>query len=318
MATYNGSKYLQEQLNSFLLQTRLPHELVVSDDASKDDTCKIIEEFSVNAPFDVRLIRNRENSGYSANFNKALLESKGDLVFLSDQDDVWFSDKIEHMLSRVLDNPDTLLFMNDAQFTNEALVPVNITKLGQIRSAGLSDTSFVMGCCICVRRELLNICLPIPDDFGSHDGWLVRFGIGLNTRIIDKKVLQYYRRHSSNTSNVIFNNPQRISYLDLFPYYFKVIFGSNSHEEEKSRILKNKLILSRLDLVLAKRSILDTKRLLEFRESTVKELFFLEKHLKIRTRPFLPRLFQVTCSFVVGDYFSIRGFRVLLQDIVGE
>ena len=80
MATYNGGKYLREQLDSFLAQTRLPDELVITDDCSTDDTLAIIETFAATAPFEVRWERNEQNLGYTGNFNKALMKAAGDLV----------------------------------------------------------------------------------------------------------------------------------------------------------------------------------------------------------------------------------------------
>jgi len=94
LTTYNGSKYLQQQLDSFLAQSILPDELVVCDDGSTDATCEIIERFKQIAPFEVRLYKNENNLGYAQNFSKALGLCKGDFVFLSDQDDVWLPKKL--------------------------------------------------------------------------------------------------------------------------------------------------------------------------------------------------------------------------------
>ena len=93
MSTYNGGKYLQEQLDSFLAQTSLPDELVITDDCSTDNTLEIIQAFAAMAPFEVRWEQNEKNLGYTGNFNQALMKTTGDLVFLSDQDDVWFPEK---------------------------------------------------------------------------------------------------------------------------------------------------------------------------------------------------------------------------------
>jgi glycosyltransferase involved in cell wall biosynthesis len=147
MATYNGAKYIGEQLESFLIQSRQPDEVIISDDCSTDGTWEIINSFSASAPFEVIVLRNTRNLGYSANFNSALTRTTGDLVFLSDQDDVWFPHKIEHMVSFAENNSDALLFMNDAALTDGNLNDVGLTKIGQFMSAGMSLDSFVMGCC---------------------------------------------------------------------------------------------------------------------------------------------------------------------------
>ena len=93
MTTYNGEKYLQEQLDSFLGQNRLPDELVVCDDGSQDRTMAILESFSSRAPFPVRIYRNSAKLGYSKNFEKAGSLCTGDIIAFSDEDDVWDAQK---------------------------------------------------------------------------------------------------------------------------------------------------------------------------------------------------------------------------------
>ena len=95
LATYNGAKYLKQQLDSFQAQTCLPDELVVCDDCSKDNTVEILEEFKETASFIVIIIQNESNLGYTGNFEKAISLCSGNLIFISDQDDVWFNNKIE-------------------------------------------------------------------------------------------------------------------------------------------------------------------------------------------------------------------------------
>lgn len=87
MCTYNGEKYLREQLESIARQTLLPNELVVCDDCSSDETVEIIQDFSRNAPFSVRLMINENNLGFAKNFEKAITLCSGEIIVLSDQDD---------------------------------------------------------------------------------------------------------------------------------------------------------------------------------------------------------------------------------------
>ena len=211
MATYNGGKYLREQLDSFLAQTRLPDELVITDDCSTDDTLAILEEFAASAPFEVRWERNEENLGYTGNFNKALMKATGDLVFLSDQDDAWFPEKLERMERYALDDPEALVVMNDAALTDGSLNDTGLTKLGQIASAGLSESSFVMGCCAAVRREFLDLCLPIPAGYKGHDGWIVRMADGIGRKRVCGEILQWYRRHDENESQFIANRTAKVT-----------------------------------------------------------------------------------------------------------
>jgi len=154
MATYNGARYLKAQLQSFIDQTRQPDELIITDDCSTDEIETIVRDFAQTAPFKVLFSRNEQNLGYCGNFNAALMKTTGGLVFLSDQDDVWFPEKIEHMIGVAERHPEALVMMNDAALTDEALNEVGLTKMGQIRSAGISMDGFVMGCCCGIQREL--------------------------------------------------------------------------------------------------------------------------------------------------------------------
>ena len=94
MTTYNGEKYLSKQLESISNQSLLPDELVICDDASTDATASIIKEYALNAPFVVRVYLNKENIGYTKNYEKVMSLTSGDLIFLCDQDDIWFPEKI--------------------------------------------------------------------------------------------------------------------------------------------------------------------------------------------------------------------------------
>jgi len=94
MCTYNGGRYLQEQLDSIASQTRQPDELVGCDDESSDDTIEIIKAFSSKVLFPVRLFNNKGNLGISKNFEKAIKLCQGDITLLSNQDDVWYTEKL--------------------------------------------------------------------------------------------------------------------------------------------------------------------------------------------------------------------------------
>lgn len=97
LCTYNGARSLGEQLQSLAGQTRLPDELVLCDDGSADETVALAEEFARQAPFPVRIVRNRENLGYSRNFAQAIGLCKGEVIALSDQDDVWYPQKLARL-----------------------------------------------------------------------------------------------------------------------------------------------------------------------------------------------------------------------------
>src|SRR5690242_1846918 len=95
MCTFNGARFLPEQLESITAQTRLPDELVICDDRSADESLEIIRAFLDRPPFTVRLEINERNLGSTKNFEKAIGLCQGEIIALADQDDVWFPQKLE-------------------------------------------------------------------------------------------------------------------------------------------------------------------------------------------------------------------------------
>jgi glycosyltransferase involved in cell wall biosynthesis len=319
MATYNGEQYLSEQLESFLKQDRLPDEVIVSDDCSTDRTELIIKRFAKRAPFDVIYTQNKINLGYCGNFNAAIERTTGDLVFLSDQDDVWLPSKISRVLQVSESNPNALLIMNDAELVDASLCKVGLTKLGQIESAGLGGNEFVMGCCCAFRRALLDIALPIPSAYESHDEWLVRFAIGLNRRVIDRTVQQLYRRHDNNESGFIANRTTKITSLDTFFSRFrKAIFEDKKSMYEKE-LAKQEMFLNGVSRAV----LLPTKDLAESvvrLESIAKdELVRLLYRKNIRNSKLIFRLYKVIRSIVLGRYkYYDRAGIEAIKDILGS
>ena len=243
MTTYNGEKYISEQLESFIAQTRQPDELVITDDCSTDKTMDILREFKKKSPFDVKIYSNKLNLGYTQNFNKSLQLCSGDIVFLSDQDDVWFSNKIEYMVRLSKRFPNKMVFMCDTEFTDAKLKPMNITKQFQIKSLGSNMSRFVTGCCIVVKRNFLNQILPIPKEFKGHDNWIVYIADKLNLRYVDSEVCQYYRRHGENESMAMSNKLGNISLCDrmnlLYVRIIRKFFIKNWIEYFQKRKLIN-------------------------------------------------------------------------------
>jgi len=130
LCTYNGEKYLEEQLESIKNQTLLPKELVVIDDNSQDRTLKILTAFKTKAPFEVIIISNEENQGLTENpwenFFRAVAQCKYDLVSFCDQDDVWHPSKLEALAKPLAENNDVFLSFCNATVTDEALNPTRI------------------------------------------------------------------------------------------------------------------------------------------------------------------------------------------------
>jgi glycosyltransferase involved in cell wall biosynthesis len=317
MATYNGAQYLEAQLQSFVDQTRPPDELIITDDCSTDGTADIVYEFAKTAPFEVVFCRNEKNLGYCGNFNAALMQTTGDLVFLSDQDDVWFPEKIAYIAEVAERNPEMLVVMNDAALTDGGLNEVGLTKIGQIRSAGLELERFVMGCCCAVRLGLLAFCLPIPEGLRAHDSWLVKIADGLDAKLVDGRVLQYYRRHESNESQFIANRTTRVSRAGAFLHSAKKILDSDTPRIEQRDLEQLKIFaegieqINRLAPEHYRSSLTDL-----FKKSRV-QTDWIEQRMAMRRRFVVSRVVVVTRFLMTGGYSARGGLKAFLRDLAG-
>lgn len=199
MATYNGEKYIHEQMESILRQLGENDEVVVSDDSSTDNTIRIIESFG-----DKRIIILREQRFRSAlfNFENALKHSHGKYIFLADQDDFWVHDRV----SKILPYFDTYdLIVNDCKIVDDKLQVTgesyfNMVKAGPGLLRNLARTSSYIGCCMCFKREVLEKSLPFPKNIPMHDFWIAMIAEVLFRIKFIPEPLVLYRRHSNNLS----------------------------------------------------------------------------------------------------------------------
>lgn len=209
MTTFNGERFLAEQLRSIVAQTRLPDELVVADDLSSDQTWDILTEFAEIAPFPVRLHRNDVRLGWRRNFMSALALCASDLVALCDQDDVWAPDKLA-VAEQALREPDVLLFFHDAWLIDETgrrTGPANIFSMPE-RNPPLSAFSFFSpyGFSMVCRRSLIELSdlwegsMDSNDrrDRAPHDQWLFFLATVLGTVRFSTSRLTDYRQHGAN------------------------------------------------------------------------------------------------------------------------
>ncbi len=168
MATYNGGKFIRQQLDSLAKQTVLPDELVITDDNSTDDTLAIVADFAAGAPFPVHVEKNGKQLGYRANFMKAASLCKGDLISFCDQDDVWLPQKLEKCRAAFA-NEDVLLVYHNAMVVDENLHPKGLMdRLAAPQflnpPQSLDPMWFGLGFTLVFRRNLLTfpICGRIP------------------------------------------------------------------------------------------------------------------------------------------------------------
>lgn len=312
MATYNGEKYLQEQLDSFLNQTRLPDELIISDDCSTDSTMQILQNFAKDTPFEVKIYQNEQNLGYARNFENALKQTSGDLIFLSDQDDIWFPNKIEFITDFAQQNEQYLLYINDAEICFADGTPTGLTKLNQTLALGLPEKDFTTGCCMAVRKDLKDIALPIPKKFHAHDVWLNRLSHTLETRKVIPVVLQLYRRHGENTSDWIASRTKKQKSFDLLIY--KLMYKDNLDLELEQFDDEINALRSIISSGLLTESM-ETKVIQEINKIEVMKLIRTER-IKIRSMPHISRLKYVIKLLLSGDYRYYSGWQSATKDLL--
>lgn len=203
MATYNGERFIEEQLYSILRNLSTKDEIIISDDASSDGTRTLIEHI-MKKDSRIRLL-NGPKKGIIANFENAIVQAKGEIIFLSDQDDVWCDNKVSKVLDCFVDER-TKVVVHDAYVVNEYmefLLPsyFGFRKSGSGFIKNIIRNSFV-GCCMAFRKDLLSVVIPIPKNIEMHDQWIGICGEMNGQVVFLKDRLLYYRRHGDNSSSL--------------------------------------------------------------------------------------------------------------------
>lgn len=310
LATYNGEKYLQEQLNSILEQSMLPDEVVVSDDHSKDKTTEILNEFKSNAPFEVIVIKNKE-SGLSKNFNNALMNTTGDLVFMCDQDDVWFSRKIEKVFHFFKNHPDCQVAIHDVMFCDHNLNELKQTKIQRFKILCKSVDSYDSGMATTVKNTFLKNCLPVPDGM-TYDSWIHSCANTLNVKCIINEVYAYYRRHSKSvTRDSLINKPFKPFYFDyvldrLYENPLENVIAEMTEIEYLIKFLDDhwkKLLQAGTNPVQAKDGLIQKKEVLVNR-------------YKLLNKKQLVRIPLALDFYFKGGYTRFSGWKSMIKDIL--
>jgi glycosyltransferase involved in cell wall biosynthesis len=192
-------------------QTVPLHEIVISDDSSDDSTLDIVEAVVSRSSIPLRIVRGERNLGIRKNFERGLLVSSGDIVFLADQDDVWRPDKVERMLEEFSHRPELGLLFTDARLINGDGDSLHRTLFRSLRiadrerrrvSTGLAFDALLRrnlatGATIAVRRAIVLRALPIPEGW-LHDEWLAVVAAASSRIDFLDEPLTDYRQHDSN------------------------------------------------------------------------------------------------------------------------
>lgn len=215
MCTYNGEAFLAEQLESILAQSRPASEIVICDDGSTDGTWMMLESYRRRFPELINLYRNDKNLKPAKNFEKAISLCKNPLIVLSDQDDVWYQNKLDKLAQRFEDLPDLALVFSNADLID---AEGNILDGDLWHSVGfdkrmkaavksgrafevLLRKSFVTGCTMMFRETLKSTCLPIEGPC-LHDYWISLIAAASSRIDFVSERLISYRQHASNVIGV--------------------------------------------------------------------------------------------------------------------
>lgn len=224
LCTYNGARFLPEQLESILQQSRLPDEIIVGDDCSTDATVSILENFAVSAPFPVFININEKNLGSTKNFERAIMRCSGDLIFLCDQDDVWLWHKIEKSAAILETSPEVGFVFTDAELVDEDLQSLGVNlwqaaftpdEQGKARAGKMFEVllrrNVVTGATLAFRAKFRESFTPIPTHLPNviHDGWIALvITAQVESRFINEPTMKY-RIHAGQQLGIDWRNKSR-------------------------------------------------------------------------------------------------------------
>ena len=263
VATYNGEKYIQRQLESIINQSIKVDEIIISDDESSDGTVDIINEIISNTKhIEIKLVVNRKIHGVVENFENAFNHSTADFLFFSDQDDVWKPDKVERFVDAADKYPECELFFSNATITNQKLEPTGKTVWDYYWYIGkenplfcvldtedtverIAHANFITGMCMAIKRSCFYSAFPIPHNM-VHDDMLACW-CALNSKLLAiNEETAYYRQHNNNVIGVdgnpfvpedrrrntikglILNSDQNMAIINFLFYRFKTLVKYDS------------------------------------------------------------------------------------------
>lgn len=221
LCTHNGSRWVTQFLESLGSQEQLPDELVVQDDRSTDNTVELVLAFAERAPFEVRLETNDERLGSTANFAQALARSRGRLIALADQDDIWYPAKLRLLVAEFKFDPTITMVFSNADLIGEdgrlkgselwdtRLVGHILRRHSVVPEELLARRALTTGCTMAVRRRAVEAALPFPAILADpsatmrHDRWLSLVSAAVGTVRAIPEPLMGFRVHPGQETGVL-------------------------------------------------------------------------------------------------------------------
>lgn len=318
--TYNGLKYLPHQLKSITSHSRAVDHIVVSDDQSTDGTWEFLQSWAEQTPFRTSLIRNEKQLGLIANFEQAISAVEADIIFTSDQDDIWFPEKVEKVVSLFENQKDLTLVHTDALLVDSQGQSLDKQLFDELelseeeRRAIDEGNAFqvylrrniVTGATAAFRRDLLQIARPFPTSL-YHDAWIALMASASGkVRLIDKPMISY-RQHEGNLVGV-----KKLNRLTKMRHLWWKIGGQRSLQTVKSQIISQRMALhTRLSAHPGVHAIC--------REDATEALKFAQHRLALPTAP-VRRLGAVLADVISGRYkrFTYETKSDILRDILNK
>src|SRR5258706_6357127 len=234
MCTYNGSRFVAEQIESICNQTYSQLQIIIVDDASADNTYEIVKQWA-NKDKRIQSYRNERNLGFNLNFNNACKLATGEFIAIADQDDIWELTKVEKLLIKLNEYTDTLLvhcisarFEKFGKFHLKSHKLVNYLAGKDVRNFFLSN--YISGHNMLLRRSLLERSLPFPPAV-YYDWWLAAVA-SCNGRIEPvPEILVWHRMHDSNATGAA--KPQLLLNKQVLIILPQLITISGMKAEEK-------------------------------------------------------------------------------------
>ena len=213
LAAYKGEQYIAEQIGSILGQLGENDELIVSDDFPKGKTRAVVEAISSQ---DKRIIYlEGPGKGVVKNFENALKACSGDVIFLSDQDDVWLPGKVEAVMNEIKNG--AKLVLHDASIT-DADLQITSPSCFEVHGANASFARNLLknpfvGCCMAFTKDLLDMTMPFPEGIAMHDWWIALIALKKNQKtVLLKKPFILWRRHGENVTGGKTGTVQKIKW----------------------------------------------------------------------------------------------------------
>jgi len=314
LCTYNGERYLPEQLASFLAQERRPDEVVVGDDGSNDRTLGILREFAKSAPFAVRIQSSAQRLGVVKNFEQTIARCQGEVLFLSDQDDVWEPQKLRRIEEVFEQSPEVGLVSSNARIVDENLEP-----MGYLLWEGLDfgkqyvdavngPRAFeallrhcpLSGHTMAFAARLREWIVPIPAGGWLHDPWIARMAAAVSRVVLLDEPLTRYRQHPVQAIG-----GKRKSLLD---FALQKDLGAERYAADAGQYQE---MLRRLERYGGPFTQPEVPALL------AEKVDFMQARAQMRRRP-AARLGLIWRQWRLGRYQKIaRGWVTMLRDVVG-